>query len=131
MSGIHEHCFQIKLVFLKKFMVIFFPKYQQFGINEQSQVNYQIMNFLGVSIDEIQTYFDNHFDIEVVYHANFIILGIILAFHSFDYVHRDIKPINFGLSKKHIDPTTNKPFPCENENSFLGTRKYFSSNAVD
>ncbi|KAK8897578.1 hypothetical protein M9Y10_015537 [Tritrichomonas musculus] len=130
---------------LKELHEDFFPKYQQSGISEQYQINYLIMNCLGVSIDEIQTYHEYNLDIEIVYHVCLIMLGIIKSFHSHGFVHRDIKPnnfliqhnqnfplvlIDFGLSKRHIDPETNKPFPCEKEHSFLGTRKYSSNNVL-
>lgn len=123
----------------------FFPKYIQSGTNNEFQINYLVMNYLGISIGGIQTYHHYKLDMDIVYHVSIIMLGIIEAFHSCGYVHRDIKPnnfliqhvpdypivlIDFGLSKKHIDPDTNKPFPAETESQLVGTRKYSSNNVL-
>ena len=73
-------------------------------------------------------------------------LLIIQAFHSYGLVHRDIKPsnfliqnkknsplvlIDFGISKKHIDPSTNKPYPFKKEKIFAGTTRYASIAACE
>lgn len=137
----NRHTLPIEISIIKELHDEYFPKYRGSGKNDQFQINYLVMNYLGASIGEIQAFHEYKLEIDVVYHVSLIMLGVIKGFHSYGYIHRDIKPnnfliqqneqyplvlIDFGLSKKHIDPETKKPFPREEESIFLGTRKYTS-----
>lgn len=130
----NRHTIPTEISILKTLHDDYFPKYIHSGTNEENQINYFVMNYLGVSIGVIQTYYNYNLDIKIAYHVCLIMLGVIKAFHSYGYVHRDIKPnnfliqknpnfplvlIDFGLSKIHIDPETKKPFPCEKKAYFL------------
>ena len=124
----------------------YFPKYIDSGTNKKYNIDYLIMSYLGASIGEIQVYHDYKIEIEAAYNICLKMLEAIKAFHSCGFVHRDIKPnnfliqkskhfpivlIDFNLSARHIDPDTNKPFPCENEQQFIGTRKYASIDVLN
>lgn len=121
---------------LKEINGHYFPKYIDSGINDELDVNYLIMSYFGASIGEIQSFHDYNLSISVVYNLSLKMLDAIKAFHKFGFVHRDIKPnnfliqqdpkhpivfIDFNLSARHIDPSTNKPYPIINEHIFIGT----------
>lgn len=122
-----------------------FPKYHDDGSNDELKINYFIINCLGASVGEIQAYHKYKLNIEIVYNIVLKMLDIIETFHSLGYAHCDIKPsnfllqndpkcpfvlIDFGCSKKHIDPSSNKPYPCTIGKDFLGTRKYASISVL-
>lgn len=129
---------------MKQFKEDFFPKFRENGIFEKFNISYLIMDLLGASIDTIQVYHRKKLDMETVYNVCFNMLLIIQAFHSYGYVHRDIKPgnfliqknqgcplvlVDFGISKQHINPNTNKPYPRGEEKYFFGTERYASIDA--
>ena len=141
----HGNTLPNEIDILKNLHDDYFPKYHQSGTNEKYQINYLVMNYLGMSIGGIQAFNNYILDMETVYHISLIMLGIIEAFHLCGYVHRDIKPnnfliqhikdypivlIDFGLSKKFIDPETKDPFPSEIEHILVGTRKYSSVSVM-
>ncbi|KAK8890281.1 hypothetical protein M9Y10_035054 [Tritrichomonas musculus] len=123
----------------------YFPKYIDSGTNQKYNINYLIMSYFGASIDEIQDYHDSNLDLKLVYNLALKMLESIKAFHNFGFVHRDIKPnnfllqqnlkypivlVDFNLSAKHINPETNKPFPCIKEKLFVGTKLFASIDVL-
>lgn len=135
----------IEIDIIKELKGYSFPKYHDCGKNDEYKFNYLIINCLGASASVIQAYHKYELDIEIVYNIVLKMLDIIKIFHSLGYTHCDIKPsnfllqqnpnfpfvlIDFGCSKKHIDPSTNKPFPCTIGKDFLGTRKYASISVL-
>lgn len=127
---------QYEIQILKEIKGHYFPKYIESGTSEKYNINYLIMSYFGASIGDIHSYHDYNFDINIAYNVSLKMLECIKAFHKFGFVHRDIKPgnfliqqnpkypivlIDFNLSARHIDPNTNKPYPCKNEHMFLGT----------
>jgi serine/threonine protein kinase len=71
-------------------------------------------------------------------------LQSIRELHHLGFVHRDIKPsnfllksgqfsplvlIDFGVTRRFIDPRTGRPYPQQRHVSFKGTHRYASPNA--
>lgn len=132
----------IEIECMKLFKEDFFPKFKDSGV--YNEFNYFVMNLYGASLDTIQIYHRKKLDMDTVYNVCFNMLLIIQAFHAYGYVHRDIKPgnfliqqkegcplvlVDFGVSKHHIDPITNKPYPRGEEKYFFGTERYASIDA--
>ena len=132
---------QFEIQILKEIDGHYFPKYINSGINEKHKINYVIMSYFGASLDEIQDYHYANLELKVSYNLALKMLEPIKAFHSFGFVHRDIKPnnfllqqdpnypivlVDFNLSARHIDPETKNPYPCIREHNIIGT-KLFSS----
>ena len=121
-----------------------FPKLRSNGTEKKYNICYLVMNILGASIGLIRRQHNDKLDLKAAFPIAAEMLRIIEKFHSFGFVHRDIKPsnfltqqnpndhlvlIDFGLTKKHIDPETNEPFPFKDHVKFTGTKKYASPNA--
>lgn len=132
-----------EIEYIKQLKGDLFPKFRSSGTSKKYNVNYLVMNLLGPSIGGIQAYHQRKLEKELVYNICYKMLGIIKSFHSYGYVHCDIKPsnfliqqsrdsplvlIDFGLCKKHIDPSTNEPFPFQKNQVFCGTKKFASIN---
>lgn len=134
----------LEIQLMKQFKEDFFPKLHDIGNFPQFNISYYVMDLLGASLDTIQTFHHKKLDMETVYNVCFNMLLIIQAFHSYGYVHRDIKPgnfliqnnescpivlIDFGISQYHIDSNTGKPHPCGSETYFFGTERFASIDA--
>lgn len=132
---------QTEMQIMKQLNGDFFPKLRDNGNNKEYNINYIIMDIYGASINTIQLYNKKHLPASTVYNICYQMLQIIQIFHSNGFVHRDIKPsnfliqnkknfpiilIDFGISQKHIDPITNKPYPFKKDKVFSGTTKYTS-----
>lgn len=135
---------QFEIQILKEISGHYFPKYIDSGSDNKHEVNFLIMSYFGASITEIEDY-DSNITIETVYNLSLKMLESIKSLHSFGFVHRDIKPnnfllqndtkypivlVDFGLSARHIDPETEKPYPCINEHIFLGTKIFASIDVL-
>lgn len=122
----------------------YFPKLRASGTDVKLKINYFVMNIYGPSLTNINQYHDKRLELNAAYSICYELIDIIQKFHSYGYVHCDIKPsnfllqenqhyhmvlIDFGLSEKHIDPVTNQPFPFKDHLNFSGTRKYASIGA--
>ena len=122
---------------------MYFPKLIQTGTYQNE--DYIIMEILGPSLESIRKILPaKKMSIPTTILIGLKTLGIIEAFHKKGFVHRDIKPsnfllrtksekelclIDFGLSKRHINPLTNKPHESQTHVSFVGTPRYCSLNA--
>lgn len=131
---------------MKQLKEDFFPKLRDSGTDDKYLVNFLVMDIYGASIDTIQAYNRKKLDTNTVYNVCYKMLLIIEKFHEYGFVHRDIKPsnfliqnnknhplvlIDFGISKKHIDPTTNKPYQFKKESFFAGTTRYASISTCE
>ena len=120
-----------------------FPKLIQTGTYESQ--DYIIMELLGPSLDAIRKILPaKRLSLQSTILVGLQTINIIKAFHMKGFVHRDIKAsnfllkqkserdlclIDFGLSKRHIDPMTSKPHEFQRNVSFVGTPRYCSLNA--
>lgn len=123
-----------------------FPKLHDNGTNKKLSINFYVMDLYGTSIDVIHMLHRKQLATATIYNISFKMLEIIETFHSHGFVHRDIKPGNFliqnnpsaplvltdfGISQKHINPSTNKPHRFRIDNLFTGTRRYASIAACE
>ena len=106
--------------------------------------NYLIMQLLGKSLDKLFSDTNRHFSIKTVCMIAYQMVQRIEFVHSKGYIHRDVKPgnfllgknldrkkiyiIDFGLSKKYIDKSTNKHIIYKEGKGLTGTARYVSLN---
>jgi serine/threonine protein kinase len=103
------------------------------------------MNLLGPSLSNTRRQTsDHHFTLETTLRVSIFMFQCLHQFHSHGFVHCDVKPgnfllnpksdpplvlIDFGLSKRYIDPLNGQPFPEQEKPGFRGTAKYSSLSA--
>jgi len=120
-----------------------FPKLVCNGENKGS--SYIVMELLGNSLSQIRkAQPGKRLGICPVVKTGIKTISILQSFHNHGFIHRDIKPnnflhrpksdsdiclIDFGLSKRHIDPNTGKPHIQSPRSCFVGTLRYASLNA--
>ena len=106
--------------------------------------NYLIMQLLGKSLDKLFVDMKKKFSIKTVCMIAYQMVQRIEFVHSKGYIHRDVKPgnfllgknldrkkiyiIDFGLSKKYIDKSTNKHIIYKEGKGLTGTARYVSLN---
>lgn len=120
-----------------------FPKMRAHGTDKKNEVDWLVMNMYAASIGTIRRQ-KGKLQPHIALSVSKEMLKIIKSFHEQGWIHRDIKPsnfllqqnsssplvlIDFGLSKRHIDPETGNPFPAAEKTKFTGTKKYSSVNA--
>lgn len=104
--------------------------------------NYLLMELLGKSLDKLFSENDKSFSYKTIFQIGYQMVERIQYVHSKGYIHRDIKPgnfvvgrgeknkiiylIDFGLSKRYIDPQTNKHIPYREGKGLTGTARYVS-----
>ena len=104
--------------------------------------NYLIMELLGKSIDKLFSECKKEFSYKTIFQIGYQMIQRIEYVHSKGYIHRDIKPgnfvigkgdnskilyiIDFGLSKRYIDKTTNNHIPYKEGKGLTGTARYVS-----
>lgn len=126
---------------------IYFPKFYAYGKFEKESIIYFyiVMELLGPSLSRLKKSLPNcKYSLSTALRLGMEMVCMLREFHSRGFVHRDIKPsnflvrkdsptplclIDFGLTKRFLDPATGKPHVQLNVNSFIGTSKYSSINA--
>ena len=104
--------------------------------------NYLLMELLGKSLDKLFTENNKSFSYKTIFQIGYQMIDRIQYVHSKGYIHRDIKPgnfvigrgdkskiiylIDFGLSKRYIDPETQKHIPYKIGKGLTGTARYVS-----
>ena len=112
-----------------------------------NKYNALVMELLGPSLSENFKFCDREFSLKTVLQIALQILDIVEYIHSKHLIHRDIKPdnflighsfsnkenvihvVDFGLSKKYIDPHTGKHIPFRECSTLVGTPTFMSTNA--
>lgn len=106
---------------------------------------YIVMDLYGPSVSGTRRQMQSHcFSVGTVLKLGIFMLECLRSFHEHGFVHRDVKPgnfllrngspnplvmIDFGLSRRYIDPATQRPFPERKRCGFRGTAKYSSVSA--
>ena len=104
--------------------------------------NYLVMELLGKSLDKLFSECDKSFSYKTIFQIGYQMVERIQYVHSKGYIHRDIKPgnfvlgrddknkiiylIDFGLSKRYIDPETKEHIPYKEGKGLTGTARYVS-----
>ena len=104
--------------------------------------NYLLMELLGKSMDKLFSECEKSFTYKTIFQIGYQMVERIQYVHSKGYIHRDIKPgnfvigrgdknkiiylIDFGLSKRYIDPETKKHIPYKEGKGLTGTARYVS-----
>lgn len=112
-----------------------------------NKYNALVMELLGPSLLDNFKFCDREFSLKTVLQIAIQILDIVEYIHSKYLIHRDIKPenflighafsnkenvihvVDFGLSKKYIDPQTGKHIPYKENSLLVGTPTFMSTNA--
>ena len=104
--------------------------------------NYLLMELLGKSLDKLFSECNKSFSLKTVFQIGYQMIERIEYVHNNGYIHRDIKPgnflmgrgdkkkiiyiIDFGLSKKFIDPEKEQHIPYKEGKGLTGTARYVS-----
>jgi serine/threonine protein kinase len=104
-----------------------------------------VMNLLGPSLSTMRRQMPNHrFSRETVLRLAVFMLQCLRQLHARGFVHCDVKPgnfllnpngdpplilVDFGLSKRYVDPVRGSYLPEEPRPGFRGTQKYSSISA--
>jgi len=115
------------------------PRMHYFGIEQQYSV--MVMDQLGESMEDRKTR-RGDFSLNEVHQVAVQTLDLLKALHSFGFIHRDIKPdnllnerntesiqlylIDFGLSKRILDPITGDHVKPRIKKALTGTPRYAS-----
>ena len=118
------------------------PHMYHFGL--ENKFRYLVMDLLGPSVSNTRREMPKHkYSLFTALRLSFFMLQCIEDIHNHGYVHCDIKPGNFllkkgtnkplalidyGLSRRYIDPNTKNPYPEREKCGFIGTTKYASLN---
>ena len=134
-----------EIAFIQQLNSPYFPHIYASG--SEGDILYCVMDLFGKSIADYR----RSLFVKVIRPELLITMGVemikaIQAFHEAGFIHRDIKPsnfllskrpeapivlIDFGLSRKFIDPDTGRPIPPSPKPHFGGTKKYVSIRLHD
>ena len=105
--------------------------------------NYLVMERLNVSVEQLADCHAGLLPVAFLKSVGAQALSRLQTFHAHGFVHRDIKPANlmiykdlvylidFGLSKRIMDPNTGQHIPFRDHKPLVGTPRYLSANAHD
>lgn len=105
--------------------------------------NYLVMERLNVSVEQLAESRSGVLPVPFLKSVGAQSLARLQTFHSHGFVHRDIKPANlmiykdlvylidFGLSKRIVDPSTGEHIPFRDNKPLVGTPRYVSVNVHD
>ncbi len=103
--------------------------------------NYLVMERLNVSVEQLADTRGGILPVQFLKIVGAQMLTRLQTFHMHGFVHRDIKPANimiykdlvylidFGLSKRVLDPSTGQHIPFRDNKPLVGTPRYLSANA--
>ncbi|OHT06808.1 putative casein kinase [Tritrichomonas foetus] len=144
-ENVHKSSIEIEYSVLKQIQgSLYFPRL--FGTGKLNELTFIVMEMLGPSLSRIKQYLPgNRFSLSTSLRLGIEMVCMLREFHARGFVHRDIKPANFlirpespspiclidfGLSKRFIDPLTGMPHQKQLSMScFIGTARYASINA--
>ncbi len=119
------------------------PKVYYYG--QYGDYNILVMDLVGPSLDELFEYCNSKLSLDAVLHIGVQMVSILERIHSFDYVHRDVKPgnmaiglgtsantlylLDYGLAKRYKALYTRKHIPYDSRKHLVGTLVFASVNA--
>jgi serine/threonine protein kinase len=111
----------------------------------EGDYNCMVMEMLGPCLEDMFKYCKRKFTIKTTCMLADSMISRMETMHAANYIHRDIKPdnfligtgrtqntvyvIDFGLSKRYIDPKSGMHIKYDDTKSLTGTARYASTNA--
>lgn len=115
-----------------------------FWAGQEGDFNVMVTELLGPSLDDLHQYCQSKFSLKTCLLLGKEMLTRLEYFHSKQFLHRDVKPENFcmgigtkshsvhiidyGLSKRYIDPRSGEHIPYREGKNMTGTARYASLN---
>jgi serine/threonine protein kinase len=113
-------------------------------VGTESDSNIMVLDLLGPSLEDLFNYCSRRFSLKTVLMVGEQMLTRVEYVHTKCFLHRDIKPdnflmgvnrkshqvylIDFGLSKRFMDPKSGQHIPYRTGKSLTGTARYASVN---
>lgn len=109
---------------------------------QEGEYNVMVVDLLGPSLEDLFNYCRRKFSLKTVLMLALQMIERVQYLHSCGFLHRDIKPdnfligqddrshqvyiIDFGLSKRYVDPRTQSHIPFRTGKNLTGTARYAS-----